>query len=140
MEMQVRLERTGDSVDGKAMVATGIDTSPLVGVWVNSNPDSNGIARLLMSESGGNLSLQVQGIGPTGLIDWGVADVSVFTSSPSSNLGTGFACRYDFGFVETRLLGMILKGLLVLAELHHFKDDSGRVDYFVREYFALDHD
>jgi hypothetical protein len=140
MEMQMQLDRVRDSVEGKTTVAAEVDTSPLVGVWVNSNPNSNGIARMVMSESIGNLTLQVWGIGPDGLIDWGVADVSVFASAPSSSVGAGFACRYDFGFVETRLLGMILKGLLVLAELHSFKDDSGRADYFVREYFALDHD
>jgi hypothetical protein len=34
---------------------------------------------------------------------------------------------------------MIMKGLLVLAQFHHFKDDSNRADYFVREYFSLIH-
>jgi hypothetical protein len=34
---------------------------------------------------------------------------------------------------------MILKGLIVLAQIHRFKDDSKRADYFVREYFALEH-
>lgn len=136
----MQLDRVGDGLEDKATVAAEIDTSPLVGVWVNSNPNSNGIARMVMSESNGNLTLQVWGIGSDGLIDWGVAGVSVFTSASSSRVGAGFACRYDFGFVEARLLGMILKGLLVLAELHSFKDGSGRADYFVREYFALDHD
>jgi hypothetical protein len=139
MEMQMGFARVGEGVESEAAVATGVNTSGLVGVWVNSNPDSNGIARMVMSESGGNLTLQVCAIGPDGLIDWGMAEVSVFTSAPSSRVGAGFACGYDFGFAETRLLGMILKGLLVLAELHSFKDDSERVDYFVREYFALDH-
>jgi hypothetical protein len=35
---------------------------------------------------------------------------------------------------------MIMKGLLVLAQLHSFKDESRRADYFVREYFALAHE
>jgi len=34
---------------------------------------------------------------------------------------------------------MLMKGLLVLAQFHHFKDDSGRAGYFVREYFGMDH-
>jgi len=135
----MRFAQGRDRVEGEAAAAGKVDTSALIGIWVNSNPDSNGIARMMMLESNGNLTLQVCAIGPDGLIDWGSADVTVFTSAPSSQVGAGFACRYDFGFVETRLLGMILKGLLVLAELHSFKDDSQRVDYFVREYFALDH-
>ena len=120
--------------------AKPIDTSALPGIWINSNPDTNGIARIVMSESGGNLSLQTYAVGPDRLIDWGTVAVNVFAATPSSRVAAGFTCTYDFGFVETELQGMIMKGLLVLAQLHRFKDESGRADYFVREYFALDHD
>jgi len=116
-----------------------MDLSGLPGIWINSNPDSNGIARLVISEADGKLSSQVYAIGPDGLIDWGAASLTVFTSRPNSRVAAGFTCLYDFGFVETRLQGMIMKGLLVLAQLHSFKDESGRADYFVREYFALAH-
>lgn len=114
-----------------------IDIRALPGTWVNSNPDTNGIARIVMSESLGNLSLRIYAIGPDhGLIDWGTAAVNIFASTPSSRVAAGFSCVYDFGFVETRLQGMIMKGLLVLAQSHSFKDESRRADYFVREYFA----
>lgn len=116
-----------------------IDLSAFTGGWVNSNPETNGIARLVVSESSGTLSLRVYAIGPDGLIDWGSSVASVFTSTPSSHVGAGFTCLYDFGFAQTRLQGMITKGLLVLAQFHSFRDDSGRADYFVREYFALTH-
>ena len=125
-----------DRVEGDS---SPIDLSPLEGAWVNSNPDSRGIARLVLSESNGRLRLQVLAIGPDGLIDWGSVDANAFTSGPSSRDCVGFTCRYDFGFAETELQAMILKGLIVLAEIHTFKDDSGRADYFVREYFALNH-
>jgi hypothetical protein len=117
-----------------------LDLSGLPGTWLNSNPDTNGIARMVISETDGKVSLQVYAIGPDGLIDWGATDVAVFTSTPNSRVGTGFTCLYDFGFAETRLQAMIMKGLIVLAQFHSFKDDSGRADYFVREYFALAHD
>ena len=117
-----------------------VDTGAFPGTWVNSNPDTNGIARLKMTQSEGKLLLQVFARGPEALIDWGTEDVSVFTASPKSRLGAGFTCVFDFGFAETRLQGMIMKGLLVLAQFHHFKDDSRRSDYFVREYFALEHE
>ena len=120
--------------------AAPLDLSGLPGTWVNTNPDTNGIARMVISETDGKVSLQVYAIGPDGLIEWGAADLAVFTSGPSSRVAAGFSCVYDFGFVETRLQGMIMKGLLVLAQLHSFKDESGRADYFVREYFALAHE
>ncbi len=116
-----------------------IDPSGLIGTWVNSNPDTNGIARMIVSESGGNLSVQTYATGPNGLLDWGSSNVTVFAGAASSRVGAGFTCRYDFGFAETKLQGMIMKGLLVLAQFHDFKDASNRGSYFVREYFALDH-
>ena len=134
----MQFAQLSDRVTGGA--AGPIDVRALPGTWRNSNPDSNGIARIVISESGGNLSLQVFAIGPDRLIDWGTAAANVFMSTPTSQVAAGFTCRYDFGFVETRLQGMIMKGLLVLAQLHCFKDQSRRADYFVREYFALAHE
>ena len=117
-----------------------IDPKALVGTWINSNLDTNSIARINITDSNGKLRLQVFAMGPDGLIDWGTSEAQVFASGPSSRAGAGFTCRYDFGFAETRLQAMIMKGLLVLAQFHLFKDDSGRADYFLREYFALTHD
>ena len=128
-----------DRVETDPATAAPVDLSALHGIWINSNPDTSGIARMVMSESDGRLSLQVYAIGPDGLIDWGTTDVTVFTSSPSSRVAAGFTCLYDFGFAETRLRAMILKGLIVLAQFHSFKDESRRADFFVREYFALAH-
>jgi hypothetical protein len=116
-----------------------IDLSAFPGTWINSNPDTSGIARILISESAGKLSLQTYAISPEGLSDWGTTEAAMFTVGPSSRLAAGFTCGYDFGFAETRLQGMIMKGLLVLAQFHTFKDNSGRADYFGREYFAVVH-
>ncbi|HEY0726260.1 MAG TPA: hypothetical protein VGD41_20235 [Pyrinomonadaceae bacterium] len=116
-----------------------MDAQALPGVWINSNPNTSGIARMVMSEANGKLSLQVFAVGPDGPIDWGTTDVKVFAGVPTSRVGAGFTCNFDFGFAETELQGMIMKGLLVLAQFHRFKDDSKRADFFVREYFALEH-
>jgi hypothetical protein len=128
-----------DQVEITSETAGPIDASGLIGTWINSNPDTTGIARMMMSEAGNKLTLQTFAIGPDDLIDWGTTDVTVVGSSAASRAGAGFICVYDFGFAETRLQGMIMKGLLVLAQLHSFKDDSKRLGYFVREYYALDH-
>jgi hypothetical protein len=116
-----------------------VNLSAFPGTWVNSNPDTNGIARILVAESGGKLSLQTFAIGPEGLIDWGTTGALVFTAGPASQLGAGFSAQYDFDFKQVRLQGMIMKGLLVLAQFHVFKDGSRRADYFAREYYALAH-
>lgn len=128
-----------DQVEIAPETAGPIDASALIGTWVNSNSDTTGIARMVMSQAGEGLTLQTFAIGPDGLIDWGPTDVTVVAPTAASRAGAGFTAVYDFGFAETRLQGMIMKGLLVLAQFQRFKDDSGRVGYFVREYYALDH-
>ena len=128
-----------DRVENES-VATPLDISNLAGVWINSNPDTNGIARMEFAEVDGKPSVRVDAIGPDGLIDWGAATVKLCAASPASRTTAGFTCTYDFGFAKTQLQAMIMKGLIVLAQVHKFKDDSGRMDYFVREYFAVVHD
>lgn len=128
-----------DRVEIDASKAHVMDVSGLRGVWINSNPNTIGIVRMVMTEANGKLSLQVFAIGADDLIEWGTAPVQIYGSAPSSDAAAGFSCLFDFGFAESFLQGMIMKGLLVLAELRTFKDDSKRADYFVREYFALEH-
>ena len=117
-----------------------IDHKSLLGHWINSNPDTISIARINITEANGKLELQVFAVGPDGLIDWGTATADVFAAGPASRTGAGFACTYDFGFAEARFQAMIMKGLLVLAQFHLFKDESKRAGYFLREYFAMTHD
>ena len=126
-----------DLVEGPSAGTT--NGSTLIGDWINANPATTSIARVEISGPPEKLLLRVLAMGPEGLIDWGVAELSMFSSSPSSSRPAGFTCRYNFGFAETEMKGMIMKGLLVLAQFHRFKDNSHRADYFVREYFALDH-
>jgi hypothetical protein len=116
-----------------------LDLRAFPGAWINSNPGTNSIARIVMTASNGKLALQVSAVGPDGLIDWGKIDAQVFAPTPSSRVGAGFTCLYDFGFAETYLQGMLMKGLLVLAQFHSFKDESRRAGYFLREYFAMTH-
>ena len=117
-----------------------MELSALVGTWINSNPDAHSVALVRAAESDGGLRLQVSAVGDGGLIDWGEADAEVFAPTPDSHAGAGFTCRYEFPHGETRLQGMIMKGLLVLAQFHFFNDDSNRENEFLREYFANTHD
>ena len=135
----MQFAQLSDRVETAGPSDSTLDSQALPGVWINSNPNTNGIARMVMSDSGGKLSLQVFAVGPDGLIDWGSTDVKTFAGLPTSRVAAGFTCLFDFGFAETELQGMIMKGLLVLAQFHRFKDDSKRADYFVREYYALEH-
>jgi hypothetical protein len=115
-----------------------MDLKALVGTWINSNPDTNSVAVVKATGANGKLTLQVSAVGADGFVDWGQADAHVFAATPGSHAGAGFTCRYVFDHGETRLQGMIMKGLLVLAQFHLFNDE--RESYFLREYFAATHD
>lgn len=128
-----------DLVELDALPRGDIDPSALIGHWINSNPDTNSIARLKTFESNSKLQLQVSAVGPDGLIDWGTTSAEVFAAGPASRVAAGFTGTFDFGFAEARLQGMIMKGLLVLSQFHLFKDESKRASYFLREYYAKTH-
>src|SRR5437879_13070013 len=101
MEKEMQFMQICDRVE--AVAGVPIDLSAFPGAWLNSNPDTRGIARLSMTVVDGSLSEQVFGIGPDGLIDWGEIGASVFTSSTVSRVGAGFTCRCDFGFAASQL-------------------------------------
>lgn len=117
-----------------------MELGALLGTWINSNPDTHSLALVKATESDGGLRLQVSAVGPDGLIDWGLANADVFAATPDSDAGAGFTCRYQFAYGEARLQGMIMKGLLVLAQFHVFNDHTEHEDFFLREYFAATHD
>lgn len=119
--------------------ARPIEFSQWVGKWINSNPDTTGIARLEISAVDGQFFLDIEAIGPDGPIPWGKTRIKTLAANPTSRKGAGFTCSYDFEFVSVRLQAMIVKGLIVLGQFHTFKDNSGRADFFVREYFAIEH-
>ena len=135
-----RFAQICDLVETEPIRDREIDRRALIGNWINSNPDSTSITRVNVFEADGKLQLQAFAVGPDGPTDWGTTTANVFASGPASRLGAGFAAVFDLGFAETRLQAMIMKGLLVLAQFHLFKDNSGRDSYFLREYYAKTHE
>jgi hypothetical protein len=117
-----------------------MELSALLGTWINSNPDAQSVVLVKATDSGGRLKLQVSAVDSGGFVDWGAADADVFAATPDAHTAAGFTCRYQFEHGETRLQGMIMKGLLVLAQFHLFNEESKRESYFLREYFAATHD
>jgi hypothetical protein len=129
-----------DLVETEPIRDRDIDRSALIGNWINSNPDTSSIARVKVFEAEGKLQIQAFAVGDARLIDWGTTTGDVFAAGPTSRAGAGFAATFDLGFADVRFQAMIMKGLLVLAQFHLFKDDSGRTSYFMREYYAKTHE
>jgi hypothetical protein len=129
----VRADEKVESVDPGPFE---IDPSPLLGHWINTNTTTPGMARVIVSGSGGDVSIRVIAASGPAPLEWGDADVEVvYSAGVHSAAAMAFVANYDFGFVETRVEANLSLGLLVIATFNTFRDGSGRSNYFAREFF-----
>lgn len=115
-----------------------IDTSPFVGTWLTTNKATRGIVRMEVTDEDGTLLIRTFGACSPAPCDWGIVKASVFADGIDSTTGLAFSVAYDFGFMQSDLQAKIKKGVLVVASFNRFKDDSGRANYFSREFFYRD--
>jgi len=109
----------------EATTALGLDV--LVGDWRNTNPEP-GIARIVCEENGdGRLRVTAD--------NWGTVVAPVFAFEFDSDKAGAFLAVFDLGFEEVRMQANVKQGVLVVATFNAFKDDSGRSNYFNREFF-----
>lgn len=109
----------------------------LLGIWINTKPSGVGIARFEILTEGGSPVLRIFGFGPRLIIDWGKTSIeTIYTKDIATSEPMAFQARYDLGFMEVHVQGNFSLGLMVLACLNIFKDDSGRANYFSREFFC----
>jgi hypothetical protein len=128
--------RAEDQLGAVSATPAEIDPSPLLGEWVNTNTETRGIEKVIISRAGDGVFIRVFGAWSPSPRDWGEAraDVLYSTGVQSSDV-MAFSAEYDFGFLETRLEANLSLGLLVIANLNTFKDGSVRSNYFSREFF-----
>ncbi|HEX9698652.1 MAG TPA: hypothetical protein VGD06_04245 [Acidobacteriota bacterium] len=134
--------RLADKLETPPQGAKELDRGVFTGAWINSNPDTAGFRKITFATGeNGELECRAEAVGTNGIIDWGAAAaIELYAAGPAANRAFGFSARYDFGFLEVQIQGNLNKGLMVLATFNRFTDDSGRCDYFLREYFAATHD
>lgn len=112
-----------------------LDHSFFWGIWQNTDAEGRGIIRVAFSNRDGALSMRVFGAGEPNEIDWGEVEARVFADNVDSNDGTKFAAVYDFDFMQVHMHGWVKLGVLVIAVFNQFTDNSGRSNYFDREFF-----
>lgn len=113
-----------------------VDAS-FLGVWDSTNSRTTGIRRVEITTHNNRLFLHAYGADDGSLCDWGKVEVDLFTDGVESPLATKFRAFYDFGFMEIRIHAWVKLGVLVFSIFNRFKDQSGRNNYFDREFFAL---
>jgi hypothetical protein len=115
----------------------GVDLSPFLGTWVNTFRETRSITQFVLTQTSAGYIITTfvsDGVG-----DLGTAEVVPFAPNVDSRRADGFTARYDFGFLEMSLAAYYTKGLIVVSQYTRFKDQSGRPDYFNREFFFKIH-
>jgi hypothetical protein len=112
------------------------DGSEMFGRWLNTNPESKGIAQLHLDGDGRNGALlRVWGAQVRQPVEWDVIPAELFALGSGSRLAKAFSARYDAGGVAVALQANIKQGVLVVASFTEFTDHSGRSNYFHREFY-----
>lgn len=113
-----------------------LDLEPLLGNWINTNSDTNGINRIVLTARENRLILSA--------VDSGEASAHtreetpadcVYASSITSRQASAFSARYCHDIVETHLLANLSLGLLVVASATTVRNERGRPKAFSREFF-----
>jgi hypothetical protein len=112
-----------------------IAPEPLLAAWLNTNSATQGITKAVLVKDDGNVVLQIFAENNLQLGDWGKAVASIFAAESSSTEAMAFSALYDFGFMETVLQGHVRQGVLIIAKFDRFKDNSGRSNFFSKEFF-----
>lgn len=110
-----------------------VDLAGFVGVWLNTHRETDGITRMVLSGAPGDYGIEVTAAGEPK--PWGRAVLSPYSAEVGAVAANGFRARYEFGFMDVELVAYFVKGLIVCSHYNTFHDDSGRRDYFAREFF-----
>ncbi len=131
----VKYARKRDRLEGP-LEPSRISTAPLVGSWINTNPESRGIVGVRFDTGSNDIAIEVLGAGEPGPIQWGAAPVCTpYARSIADPEAEGGTAVFDFGSTVTDLQANVNQGLLIVATLTRFSDGSGRANLFAREFF-----
>jgi hypothetical protein len=113
----------------------------LTGRWINTNPDTQGIAECVIKQDGELFNIDIAGVGSAGPIRWPTC-----RSRPLANLEEeagqrtfALSATFEFGFMTADTYIRVNKGVLVIVLFASFRDGSKRSDYVNREFFYRPH-
>lgn len=126
-----------------ALVGSGVSAAiaapqDFVGTWVNTNSNTSGITRLVVTRQGSNLRIQTFGKCHPTDCDWGTVGLVTYGKNVQDADHTAATALYKPGFANT-LLTLELAGAgrnqINLQSFTQFTDNSGRQNYFDRDTF-----
>jgi hypothetical protein len=107
----------------------------LIGTWVNVNPATQDIVKVVLTSSGGALGVHAYGACVPTPCDWGQVTGQAYSASVAGGTAIAFTANYQFGFKRTILTGHLKGEQLVVDDFNVFEDGSGRAAYFTEGTF-----
>lgn len=113
------------------------DPAPLLGRWVNYDPDTTGIAELWAWQRADAVVVHATSVVDGDRTGWGEVVAEVFAGAADSDEAAGFTARYDFGTMCVLLAAYLNNRLLVLDAYATFAAPDPRSSYFQRDHLYL---
>lgn len=111
-----------------------IDISDFLGHWVNTYPETQGIASFEISSQDGVAAFRAFGAEESHAPgDWGEVEFVPLAASADGNKAKGFHVTYEINRVKSLLAVNENKGLLIIAIYFFPREGNG---YFSREFFV----
>jgi hypothetical protein len=114
---------------------TALNIGSLLGTWVNVNPATRDIVKVVLTNNGGALGVHAYGACTPTPCDWGQVKGQAYAASVSGGNAVAFSANYAFGFKNTILTGHLVRNELVVDDFNVFEDGSGRSPYFTEGTF-----
>jgi hypothetical protein len=107
-----------------------------VGTWVNKDPNTRGVTRLVVTSAGGNkLNIQVFGQCHPTDCKWGTKPLLTYGINVQDTNHNYATANYNQGFANSFLTFSYGGSEVMLQKYTQFLDNSGRQNYYSREYF-----
>jgi hypothetical protein len=114
-----------------------LQADKLIGRWLNTNPETQGVAEIIIERAGESFFVGVLGAGEDGLIAWPRTEATALANleEEAGQRALALAVDFDFGFMRAETYLRVNKGVLVIVAYYIFLDDSRRSNYVNREFF-----
>jgi hypothetical protein len=117
--------------------STLLNVDKLLGHWVNTNRETQGISECTVRNDNGRVSVRITGVGEHDAIEWPVVDADVLANleEEAGQRAVALAANFEFSFMTAETYIRVNKGVLVIVLFASFRDQSGRSSYVNREFF-----
>jgi hypothetical protein len=114
-----------------------LQADKLIGRWLNANPETQGVAEIIIERAGEHFFVSVFGAGENGLLAWPRTKAAALANleEEGGQRALALAVDFDFGFMRAETYLRVNKGVLVIVGYYIFLDGSRRSNYVNREFF-----